>query len=118
MDRPDGLYGEIHGLIGIRCHRSLRSDRLVVWTLLLESTLTDTDALAAYLRHPAYMAVNDGGCRPIWKRAQLSATKSSGYSDQGCRLQNCDLRPPQHSGRLPPTQPNLAQKASPVRCLS
>ena len=46
MDRLEGLYGQIHGLMGIRCYRSLPSDRPVVWTFLLDSTLADANALA------------------------------------------------------------------------
>ena len=59
MDRLEGLYGQIHGLMGIRCYRSLPSDRPVVWTFLLDSTLADANALAGYLAHPAHTAVNE-----------------------------------------------------------
>ena len=59
MDRLEGLYGEIRGLMQIRCYRSLPSDRPVVWTFLLDSTLADANALAQYLTHPAHVAVNE-----------------------------------------------------------
>lgn len=59
MDRLEGLYGEIHGLMGIRCYRSLPSDRPVVWAFLLDSTLADADALRAYIAHPQHVAVNE-----------------------------------------------------------
>ncbi len=59
MDRLEGLYGEIHGLMGIRCYRSLPSDRPVVWTFLLDSTLADADALREYIAHPKHVEVNE-----------------------------------------------------------
>jgi hypothetical protein len=59
MDRLEGLYGEIRGLMGIRCYRSLPSDRPAVWTFLLDSTLADADALKEYLSHPKHVAVNE-----------------------------------------------------------
>ncbi len=59
MDRLEDLYGQIRGLMGIRCYRSLPSDRPVVWTFLLDSTLADMDALKGYLSHPAHVAVNE-----------------------------------------------------------
>lgn len=59
MSRLEDLYGQIHGLMGIRCYRALPSERPVVWTFLLDSTLADADALAAYLAHPAHTAVNE-----------------------------------------------------------
>jgi len=59
MERLEGLYGEIRGLMAIRCYRSLPSDRPVVWTLLLDSKLTDTEALKEYLRHPQHVVVNE-----------------------------------------------------------
>jgi hypothetical protein len=58
MDRLEGLYGEIRGLMGIRCYRALPSDRPVVWTFLLDSTLADAGALAEYLGHPKHVEVN------------------------------------------------------------
>ena len=59
MNRLEGLYGEIHGLMGIRCYRSLPSERPVVWTFLLDSTLADQDALKAYIAHPKHVEVNE-----------------------------------------------------------
>jgi len=59
MERLEGLYGQIRGLMKIRCYRALPSDRPVVYTFLLDSTVVDADALAEYLRHPAHIAVNE-----------------------------------------------------------
>lgn len=59
MNRLEGLYGEIRGLMQIRCYRSLPSDRPVVWTFLLDSTLADAAALKEYIGHPAHVAVNE-----------------------------------------------------------
>jgi hypothetical protein len=59
MERLEGLYGEIRGLMAIRCYRSLPSDRPVVWTFLLDSKLTDTEALKEYLSHPKHVEVNE-----------------------------------------------------------
>ena len=59
MDRLEGLYGEIRGLMGIRCYRSLPSERPVVWTFLLDSTLADADALREYIAHPKHVEVNE-----------------------------------------------------------
>jgi hypothetical protein len=59
MDRLEGLYGEIRGLMGIRCYRSLPSDRPVVWTFLLDSKLVDLDTLKEYLSHPKHIEVNE-----------------------------------------------------------
>lgn len=59
MDRLEGLYGEIRGLMGIRCYRSLPSERPVVWTFLLDCTLADLDALSEYLADPKHVAVNE-----------------------------------------------------------
>ena len=59
MDRLEGLYGDIRGLMGIRCYRSLPSDRPVVWTFMLDCTLADTEALKEYSGHPKHVAVNE-----------------------------------------------------------
>ena len=59
MERLEGLYGEIRGLMAIRCYRSLPSDRPVVWTFLLDSKLTDAEALKEYLSHPKHVEVNE-----------------------------------------------------------
>ena len=59
MERLEGLYGQIRGLMKIHCYRALPSDRPVVYTFLLDSTVADADALAEYLRHPAHIAVNE-----------------------------------------------------------
>ncbi len=59
MERLERLYGEIRGLMAIRCYRSLPSDRPVVWTFLLDSKLTDADALKEYLGHPKHVEVNE-----------------------------------------------------------
>ena len=59
MSRLEGLYGEIRGLMGIRCYRSIPSDRPVVWTFLLDSTVVDLDALKEYLAHPKHIEVNE-----------------------------------------------------------
>jgi hypothetical protein len=58
MSRLEALYGEIRGLMSIRCYRSLPSDRPVVWTFLLDSTVVDLDALNAYIAHPKHVEVN------------------------------------------------------------
>src|SRR6476619_5800865 len=59
MERLEGLYGQIRGLMKIRCYRALPSDRPVVYTFLLDSSLVDADALAEYLADPAHLAVNE-----------------------------------------------------------
>jgi hypothetical protein len=59
MTRLEGLQGQIPGLLHVRCYRSLPSERPVVYTFLLDSAVTDTDALGAYLKHPAHVAVNE-----------------------------------------------------------
>jgi hypothetical protein len=59
MERLEGLYGEIRGLMAIRCYRSLPSDRPVVWTFLLDSKITDLAALKEYLSHPKHVEVNE-----------------------------------------------------------
>ena len=59
MNRLEGLYGQIRGLMRIRCYRALPSDRPVVYTFLLDSTLADAEALKEYLGHPAHVAVNE-----------------------------------------------------------
>ena len=59
MERLEGLYGDIRGLMSIRCYRSLPSDRPVVWTFLLDSKLTDANALKEYLSHPKHVEVNE-----------------------------------------------------------
>jgi hypothetical protein len=59
MERLEGLYGQIRGLMQIHCYRALPSDRPVAYTILLDSTVSDPEALAEYLRHPAHTAVNE-----------------------------------------------------------
>ncbi|MEO7913710.1 MAG: Dabb family protein [Roseiflexaceae bacterium] len=59
MERLEGLYGQIRGLMKIRCYRALPSDRPVAYTFLLDSSVTDADALAEYLADPAHIAVNE-----------------------------------------------------------
>jgi hypothetical protein len=59
MERLEGLYGQIRGLMKIRCYRALPSDRPVVYTFLLDSSMIDADALVEYLAHPAHTAVNE-----------------------------------------------------------
>lgn len=59
MNRLEGLYGQIRGLMRIRCYRALPSDRPVAYTFLLDTTLADADALKEYLGHPAHVAVNE-----------------------------------------------------------
>jgi hypothetical protein len=59
MDRLEGLYGQIPGLSKIRCYRSLPSDRPVVYTFLLDSTVDDMEALKGYLAHPKHVEVNE-----------------------------------------------------------
>jgi hypothetical protein len=59
MDRLEALQGQIPGLTSIRCHRALPSERPVVYTFLLDSSLSDAEALAGYLTHPAHVAVNE-----------------------------------------------------------
>lgn len=59
MARLEGLKEHIADLKAVRCYRALPSDRPVMWTFLLDSALADTDALKAYLGHPAHVAVNE-----------------------------------------------------------
>jgi hypothetical protein len=59
MGRLEGLQGQIPGLLHARCYLSLPSDRPVVYTFLLDSAVGDVDALEAYLKHPAHVAVNE-----------------------------------------------------------
>ena len=59
MARLEGLKEHIPELRAVRCYRALPSDRPVMWTFLLDSTLADMDALKAYLGHPAHVAVNE-----------------------------------------------------------
>ena len=59
MERLEGLYGQIRGLMKIRCYRALPSDRPVVYTFLLDSTMADADALKEYLSHPKHVEVNE-----------------------------------------------------------
>jgi hypothetical protein len=59
MARLEDLHGQIPGLIEIKCYRGLPSDRPVVFTFLLDSTLERADLLPAYLAHPAHVAVNE-----------------------------------------------------------
>ncbi len=59
MERLEGLYGQIRGLTKIQCYRALPSDRPVAYTILLDSTLANAEALAEYLGHPAHQAVNN-----------------------------------------------------------
>lgn len=59
MRRLEALQGEIPGLIAIRCHRGLPSERPVVWTFLLDSTIESLEDLPSYLQHPAHVAVNE-----------------------------------------------------------
>ena len=59
MERLEGLYGQIRGLMKIRCYRALPSDRPVVYTFLLDCTMADADVLTEYLRHPVHTALNE-----------------------------------------------------------
>ncbi|MFO7171162.1 MAG: Dabb family protein [Chloroflexota bacterium] len=59
MRRLEALQGQIPGLTYIKCHRSLPSDRPVVYTFMLDSTLERADQLQGYLQHPAHVAVNE-----------------------------------------------------------
>jgi hypothetical protein len=59
MRRLEALQGQIPGLAFVRCHRSLPSERPVVWTFLLDSGLESAEALPAYIQHPAHVAVNE-----------------------------------------------------------
>ena len=59
MRRLEALQGQIPGLTSITCHRGLPSERPVVWTFLLDSTLERADQLPGYLQHPAHLAVNE-----------------------------------------------------------
>jgi hypothetical protein len=59
MRRLEALQGQIPGLTSITCHRSLPSERPVVWTFLLDSTLERADQLPGYVGHPAHVAVNE-----------------------------------------------------------
>jgi hypothetical protein len=59
MARLEALQGQIPGLTYIKCHRGLPSERPVVWTFLLDSTLERADQLPGYIAHPAHVAVNE-----------------------------------------------------------
>jgi hypothetical protein len=59
MSRLEALHGQIPGLLHLKCHRSLPSDRPVVWTFLLDSTLDAIESLPVYIEHPAHIAVNE-----------------------------------------------------------
>ncbi|HEU4323583.1 MAG TPA: Dabb family protein [Roseiflexaceae bacterium] len=59
MRRLEALKGQIPGLRELRCFRGLPSDRPVVYTFLLDSTLEHADQLPGYLSHPAHVAVNE-----------------------------------------------------------
>jgi hypothetical protein len=59
MNRLEALHGQIPGLTYIKCHRGLPSERPVVYTFMLDSTLERADQLPGYLQHPAHVAVND-----------------------------------------------------------
>ena len=59
MRRLEALKGEIPGLTHISCHRSIPSERPVVWTFILDSTLNSAADLPAYIAHPAHVAVNE-----------------------------------------------------------
>jgi Stress responsive A/B Barrel Domain len=59
MRRLDALQGEIPGLIQIKCHRSIPSDRPVVWTFILDSVIESLEDLPAYRDHPAHVSVNE-----------------------------------------------------------
>lgn len=59
MRRLEGMQGQIPGLISIKCHRGLPSDRPVVYTFMLDSTLESADHLPIYRDHPAHVAVNE-----------------------------------------------------------
>ncbi|GAB4203217.1 MAG: hypothetical protein OHK0022_27150 [Roseiflexaceae bacterium] len=59
MRRLEALQGQIPGLVELRCHRGLPSERPVVYTFLLDSTLERADQLGDYLAHPAHVAVNE-----------------------------------------------------------
>lgn len=59
MRRLEALHGQIPGLLSIKCHRGLPSERPVVYTFLLDSTVESAEALPAYLAHPAHVAVNE-----------------------------------------------------------
>ncbi len=59
MARLEALYGEIPGLTYLKCHRALPSERPVVWTFILDSTLESAALLPLYANHPAHVAVNE-----------------------------------------------------------
>lgn len=59
MARLEALQGQIPGLTYIKCFRGLPSERPVVWTFLLDSTLESADQLPGYVQHPAHVAVNE-----------------------------------------------------------
>ncbi len=59
MRRLEALQGQIPGLREIACHRSLPSDRPVVWTFILDSTLNSAADLPVYRDHPAHVAANE-----------------------------------------------------------
>ena len=59
MRRLEALQGQVPGLVDITCHRGLPSERPVVYTFILDSTLASASDLPAYLADPAHVAVNE-----------------------------------------------------------
>lgn len=57
--RLEALQGQIPSLQQIKCHRALPSDRPVVFTFLLDSTIASADDLPGYLNHPVHVAVSE-----------------------------------------------------------
>ncbi len=57
--RLEALHGQIPGLTFIKCYRALPSERPVVWTFLLDSTLESAEVLPSYIQHPAHVAINE-----------------------------------------------------------
>ena len=59
----EGLVGKVPGLVDVKVHIDgrLASSNADV---MLDSTLTDEEALKGYVKHPAHVAVANGKVRP------------------------------------------------------
>lgn len=59
----EGLAGQVPGLVDIKVYTDGRLDSSNA-DLMLDSTLESAEALKAYARHPAHLAVANGKVRP------------------------------------------------------
>jgi hypothetical protein len=63
----EGLAGQVPGLIDIKVYADGRLDSSNA-DLMLDSTLESAEALKAYAKHPAHLAVANGKVRPYTVR--------------------------------------------------